>query len=90
MRGQAGPGDVRGAGRLLAASPDDKKRVEVAHELAFGRLPKGDEAEKALAYLEHFAERARDSGMTPEQARREAWVSYARVLLCGNEFVFVD
>jgi hypothetical protein len=79
------------ARRLLAASADPRRRIEIAHLLAWSRRPAGDaEVAAVLRYLEACSQTLRGSGMPPAQVEREAWTSYARVLLCSNEFVFVD
>jgi hypothetical protein len=70
------------AARLLAARPDDAKRMGLAYLLAFGRGPTSEERESGLAYLATVRSKA--------GAEQPAWESYARVLLRLNEFIYVD
>jgi hypothetical protein len=70
------------AGRLLAENySDEKDRIARAYRLLYGRDPTDDEVRVGLAFLGRFA----DSAIPPS-----AWAEYAQVLLCGNEFVYVD
>jgi hypothetical protein len=78
------------ARRLLAAAPDAAGSIRFAHELAYARPARSEEVEHGLAYLERYGQALRQAGARPEQIEAEAWLSYARVLLCANEFVFLD
>jgi hypothetical protein len=78
------------ARRLLAASPDARRRVRLAHELAYSRPPTASEVERALLYVGRYRQGLEQAGAPPERRELEAWLSYARVLLCSNEFVYVD
>jgi cytochrome c553 len=78
------------ARRLLAASGDEWHRVEVAHRLAWSRPAKPEEVERGVRYVEEYRRRLAEAGAPAERQELEAWTSYARVLLCANEFVYVD
>jgi hypothetical protein len=78
------------ARRLLAYSPDGRKRVERAVELAWGRPPASAEVEKAIAYIRQYQEELAKVGTPPERLELEAWTSYGRVILTANEFVYLD
>jgi hypothetical protein len=78
------------ARRLIAGSPDHRRRVERAAELAWGRPPGSAEVEKALAYVQRYQQELAKTGVAPERLELEAWSSYARVVLTANEFVYVD
>ncbi|HEX8913065.1 MAG TPA: hypothetical protein VF796_11945, partial [Humisphaera sp.] len=69
-----------------AASPD--ARVRRAYVLALGRPAAEDEVTEGLSYVEAVAKQLRDAG--GKDAERVAWASYLRVLMSGNEFVFVE
>ncbi len=75
---------------LLTAARDAPGRIRRAHKLAYGRPPRPEEMERGLAYLDEYRAALRQAGTRPEQVEPEAWLSYARVLLCANEFVFLD
>ena len=66
--------------RLHGEAPGgDEARVQLAHELLFGRPASGEELQLASTFLS-------GEGATPH----ENWVHYAHVLLGSNEFLFVD
>lgn len=66
------------AARLLREVPQgDEARIHRAYELLFGRRARDAEVKICLQVL---------SRMNPERA----WTELAHVLLCSNEFVFVD
>jgi cytochrome c553 len=78
------------ARRLLAASADARRRVRLAHELAYARPPTEDEVERALRYVGRYRQGLEQVNAPPGRRELEAWLSYARVLLCSNEFIYVD
>jgi cytochrome c553 len=78
------------AGRLLAAAPDAAGRVARGCELAWGRPPHSDEIEKGTAYIRRCTQELEKAGIPQERRERQAWTSYARVLLMANEFLYLD
>ena len=78
------------AGRLLGQSSDPRQCIRQAFALLWARAPAEEEVERAVAYLEHFRGRLETEGTPPDQAARQAWNSYAHILLAANEFVYVD
>ena len=61
------------------APADDESRIQLAHELLYGRPVTAEEVELARLFLSgHGA------------PRRDNWLHYAHVLLGSNEFLFVD
>lgn len=69
------------AARLLRDVPQgDEARIHRAYELLFARRARDAEVEVCLRVL---------SRTSPKEAER-AWTELAHVLLCSNEFVFVD
>ncbi len=69
-----------GNGSLSAA-------VELAYRIAFGRSPSAPEHARMLAFIDQ--QMAAAGGTTP-QATDKALVEFCHVLLCLNEFVYVD
>jgi hypothetical protein len=63
---------------LNPRSPDNKLRIIHAYEILYGRLPAEEEIEIGLEFL-------RRQGST-----NDAWEAYCEVLLCANEFIYVD
>jgi len=78
------------AARLESAANDTPERIAAAYQLAFARPPEQDEVATAVAFLEQCAAELVRAGATPEAAEQERWQSLARLLLCANEFVYVD
>jgi uncharacterized protein DUF1549/uncharacterized protein DUF1553/cytochrome c len=67
------------------AGADDRAGVRNAYQLLFGRPPSAEEEGIGLRFLEQ----ARGSG-TGESAGQRAWEEYCQLLLCTNEFVYLD
>ena len=72
------------AARLLKQAPDDDRgRIEWLYKLLYGRPPTQKEIDIGLAAL--------DSTKSPQPTAPESvWRQYCQILLCANEFVYVD
>jgi hypothetical protein len=69
------------ARRLIEQAPDeDSPRIDRAYRWLYGRPPQAEEVEIGRSLLA--------SGVA--RGREDAWFDYAHVLLCSNEFVYVD
>jgi hypothetical protein len=66
------------ARRLRASAADDRARIERAYELLYNRPPTPQESCIGLEFL-----RRATSG-------ERGWEEYAQVLLCANEFLYID
>jgi Protein of unknown function (DUF1553). len=77
------------ARRLLGEELGQEARIGLAYRLALGRPPADGELQQAKAFLNEFGKQARQLLPGPE-AETETWVSLAHVLICSNEFVYVD
>ena len=78
------------ARRLIASSADPVRRIELAHQLAWSRLPSPHETNRALGFLQKCGA-ALDSAHAPGESREsETWTSLAKVMLTANEFLYVD
>jgi hypothetical protein len=69
------------ARRVLAAGKTDAERVQAAYAVVYGRPPESEELAVGLELLQ--AGRGR-------QPAEKAWEEYCQVLLCANEFLFID
>jgi cytochrome c553 len=78
------------ARRLLAASKDSRRRIELAHRLAWSRPAQSREVDKGLSYIAAYEQGLAEAGTPAERREMEAWMSYCRVLLSANEFVYLD
>ena len=79
------------AQRLLAEEKlTDEQRIERAHGLALGRKPSLGELAQAREYLSAYLN-AQAAQARPEAERRlAAWQSYCQLLLCENEFLYLE
>jgi hypothetical protein len=69
------------ARRLLAEAPcDDAARIDLAYRLLFGRPTRPGEVAIGRDFL----------ALASARGTEAAWADYAHVLLCSNEFVFID
>jgi hypothetical protein len=70
---------ARAVARLLAGVPGvTDQRIESAYRLLYGRPPSAEELSTGRELLGDQA------------AKEPAWVTYCQVLLCANEFLYVD
>jgi hypothetical protein len=66
------------AKRVRSLAQEDRPRIEGAYLLLFGRPPSQQELQVGIEFL------AQASGV------ERAWEEYCQVLLCTNEFIYVD
>src|SRR5581483_5657740 len=78
------------AGRLMAEWVDDAGRIDRAYREAFARPAAPAEVGLGERYLEACRAALAEAGVADADRPRLAWASYARVLMSGNEFVFID
>ena len=78
------------AGRVEAAEADEGKRVGLAYRLAFGRPATAEEVEAGRSHLAEARPALAEAGVPDDRQSRAALESLVRVLLAGNEFLFVD
>jgi hypothetical protein len=78
------------ARRLLTAAPAQAQRMELAHAWAWSRPPRPAELELGRRYLDSYGRALARAGVAGAEGELEAWTSYCRVLLCANEFVYLD
>jgi len=61
---------------------DDRSRIERLYQLLYARLPSGEESSIGIEAL------AAERGHGEDQFR--SWLAYCQILLCANEFLFID
>jgi hypothetical protein len=66
----------------VAGEPDATRRVQALYRLALGRVPTADEVELAARFVA--------APPVAGETKLSAWELLAQVLVCTNEFVFVD
>jgi hypothetical protein len=78
------------ARRLLVVSEDSRQRVRWAYQFALARRPTSIEEDAGIGYVQEYAKRLDAFGIATERRHAHAWASFARVLFCANEFVYLD
>ena len=78
------------ARRVTAEAPDPDQWIDRAARLAWSRPATPSERERASRYLDACRARLTEAGVPAERRELEARASYARVLFCSNEFVYLD
>ncbi len=68
------------AGRLLREVPGKDVRIDRAYKLLFARPARAEEVRIGKAFLARAAAHGADA----------AWADYAHLLLCSNEFLYLD
>ena len=79
------------AERVLAKTPvSDRERFDFANRLAFGRPASDDEAKSAGEYIHRYLAARKGSPGSDTERQLAAWQSYCQMLLCSNEFFYVE
>jgi hypothetical protein len=63
---------------LAAGKADNKERIQKAYILLYARPPTGEETQVGLDFLSR------------EGSSLQAWEEFCEILLCANEFIYVD
>ncbi len=78
------------ADKLIRASSDSLPRIELAHELVYGRPASPIDIQLASEYLSEFKSSASQANSSRSIGdERMAWSLYCQSLLASNEFIFV-
>ena len=72
--------------RRLFTLPDDRARLDRLFALTFGRAPTDVERRRAARFLDDYA---RDPAVAASP-RLAAWAAWSRVVMIGNEFLYID
>ena len=79
------------AQRLLAdPTQTDEQRIAQAHQLMFGRNPATEESVQAGEFLAKYAASPAAQTRPAEVRSQMAWQSYCQILMCSNEFLYVE
>ena len=76
--------------RLTSDIDEESTRIASMIEQAWCRRPRSGEVGRVRHFLEACRSSARTAGLDEDQAEKEAWTSYARVMLNSDELVYVD
>jgi len=78
------------AQRALAAGPAESTRLEFAYRNALNRSPSAEEKEECAEFLKKYRDKLVSLKTPGNQLESLTWSAFARALLSGNEFIFVD
>jgi hypothetical protein len=78
------------ARHITANAEQTERRLELAFQTAYGRSPTIVERERGEQYIREYQSRCCGMGISDAQSESEAWTSYARILMCANEFIYLD
>jgi hypothetical protein len=76
--------------RLMGLSADEPARIVVAHQTIWSRPPTPDEQRACAGFLKQYREKLVELKTPSDQVEPKVWAALARVLMSGNEFVYVD
>jgi hypothetical protein len=76
--------------RVTQASSTDATRIDNAYQLALNRSPTTDDRATCEAFLTQYRQQLATLKLPADQVETQVWGAFARALLSGNEFVFVD
>jgi hypothetical protein len=66
------------AKRVASLETDERRRINRAYALLYGRPPSAEEVAVGREFLRHAG------------GGEQAWQEYSEILLCANEFIYVD
>jgi hypothetical protein len=78
------------ASRVSESDAEVGKQIDDAYKLLYTRPATPDENSLGEKYLTNIAEKFKDSGAAEGSISHAAMSSYIRVLLSGNEFIWLD
>ncbi len=78
------------ATRVIASGTDDPARLALLYQITLTRAPNADEQRECGEFLRSYRETLTARGTPAPQVELDSWSALARVMLSGNEFVFVD
>ena len=78
------------ATRISLAFPEERRRIQFAYRLAFGRHATPEEIRQAQAFVKQCSNELVKTSISTEQQPHAALCSLCRVLLSSNEFLFVE
>ncbi|MCH2201855.1 MAG: PSD1 and planctomycete cytochrome C domain-containing protein [Fuerstiella sp.] len=81
------------ADRVEALAGSDKRRrtkIEAAYQLTFARRPSLREAAAAEEHLQHLNQLYESTGLSAADVTKRSMENFVHMLLCSNEFLYVD
>ena len=78
------------ARRVFAEAEGDAARVDRAYGLVLSRVPTDAERSSTLQFIQDQIANYTAAGQPADQAVERAWAELCHVLLCTNEFLYVE
>ena len=75
---------------ISCLAEDSQNRIAEAYEMVLLRSPSEREQQRTGEYLGSYQRLLAEEGVPEQERELLAWTSFARALLTGNEFLFVD
>lgn len=66
------------------------EKIDAAYQLTFSRTATSAEVTLAQNHIQHLGKLYEDSGVKSEEAARQSLENFVHMLLCSNEFLYVD
>ena len=66
------------------------KKIETAYRLTLSRSPSPTEIKVAEEYLQHLKQLYEASSIQPLNASKRSFDNFVHMLLCSNEFLYLD
>jgi hypothetical protein len=79
---------ARGFAHRIAAASTTEEAIRQGYRIALTREPTKDELSDSVAFVQAQAETHRPAGA--QEARERALADFCQVLMCMNEFIYVD
>ena len=78
------------AARLLADAVGDDERIDLAHRRCYGRPATEAEQREAVGFRDAYLAATADEPRPLAERELEAWQAWCQVLVCSNEFVYIE
>ncbi len=75
---------------MMIEGKDDKQRIELTHELLFGRPANSDDIELGRQFLLSNRKTLAKTDTDKNKIPQEALASYVRALMGSNEFLYLE
>jgi hypothetical protein len=66
------------------------KKIETAYRLTLSRNPSQSEVKAAEEHLQHLKQLYQASGVEPAETPKRSFAHFVHMLLCSNEFLYID
>lgn len=75
---------------LVGSDAPSAAKIKTAYQFVFSRIPSATEGHAAEEHLRHLQELYKSSESEPNEASQQSFANLVHMLLCSNEFLYVD